>query len=156
MTSWVSRRIYLPAASIEGRTTANTKQTPSIPGLVIQPNDRLYLVQAYDDGWCLCQNLAHQRGFVPLYCLQPATTQNNNTSSSSQPTLALHPPSPTMQDGGPTSPISPALMSPGVVGEGQKETLRFLQPVMVVNGQNQQGSGGSMSVQSPSGNALPR
>lgn len=38
--------------------------------LVIAPGDSLFLVQAYDDGWCLCEHSkTRERGVVPLNCL---------------------------------------------------------------------------------------
>lgn len=37
---------------------------------MISPGDNLLLVQAYDDGWCLCEHsVTRERGVVPLNCL---------------------------------------------------------------------------------------
>lgn len=42
--------------------------------LVITPGETLLLVQAYDDGWCLCEKASPEglvdRGVVPLNCLE--------------------------------------------------------------------------------------
>jgi hypothetical protein len=42
---------------------------------VIAPGDNLTLVQAYDDGWCLCERVVpngpSESGVVPLTCLEP-------------------------------------------------------------------------------------
>lgn len=43
-----------------------TKAFPS----VIAPGDNLTVVQAYDDGWCLCQSSLNEQGVVPQSCLE--------------------------------------------------------------------------------------
>ncbi|KAJ9116374.1 hypothetical protein QFC22_004815 [Naganishia vaughanmartiniae] len=37
--------------------------------LVIAPGDNLFVVQAYDDGWCLCRSIHNEQGVVPQSCL---------------------------------------------------------------------------------------
>lgn len=39
--------------------------------LAITPGQQLYLHQAYDDGWSLCEDQAQNRGVVPISCLEP-------------------------------------------------------------------------------------
>jgi len=39
--------------------------------LAITQGQQLYLHNTYDDGWCLCEDDAHNRGVVPLSCLEP-------------------------------------------------------------------------------------
>lgn len=39
--------------------------------LAITPGQQLYLHQAYDDGWSLCEDQAQNKGVVPLSCLEP-------------------------------------------------------------------------------------
>ncbi|KAJ9099176.1 hypothetical protein QFC21_004056 [Naganishia friedmannii] len=39
--------------------------------LVIAPGDNLFVVQAYDDGWCLCRSVHNEQGVVPQSCLSP-------------------------------------------------------------------------------------
>lgn len=37
----------------------------------ITQGQQLYLHTTYDDGWCLCEDDAHNRGVVPVSCLEP-------------------------------------------------------------------------------------
>lgn len=39
--------------------------------LAINQGQQLYLHTSYDDGWSLCEDDAHNRGVVPLSCLEP-------------------------------------------------------------------------------------
>ncbi|WWD21886.1 hypothetical protein CI109_106374 [Kwoniella shandongensis] len=39
--------------------------------LAIIPGQQLYLHTAYDDGWSLCEDQSHNRGVVPVSCLEP-------------------------------------------------------------------------------------
>lgn len=41
--------------------------------LAITQGQQLYLHTTYDDGWCLCEDDAHNRGVVPVSCLEPWT-----------------------------------------------------------------------------------
>lgn len=36
----------------------------------IQPGDNLYVVQVYDDGWCMCEDQRGNKGVVPVRCLE--------------------------------------------------------------------------------------
>ena len=41
--------------------------------LAITQGQQLYLHTSYDDGWCLCEDDQHNRGVVPISCLEPWT-----------------------------------------------------------------------------------
>lgn len=41
--------------------------------LAITQGQQLYLHTSYDDGWCLCEDDANNRGVVPVSCLEPWT-----------------------------------------------------------------------------------
>lgn len=38
--------------------------------LAINPGQKLYLHEVYDDGWSLCEDEEHKKGVVPVNCLQ--------------------------------------------------------------------------------------
>lgn len=44
----------------------------SADSAAITQGQNLFLHQTYDDGWCLCEDEAGNRGVVPLSCLEPA------------------------------------------------------------------------------------
>ncbi|ORX36945.1 hypothetical protein BD324DRAFT_651418 [Kockovaella imperatae] len=46
--------------------------------LAITPGQQLYLHTSYDDGWCLCEDQAQNRGVVPVSCLEPWDDNANN------------------------------------------------------------------------------
>ncbi len=56
---------------------------------MIQPGDELYLIQIYDDGWSLCDNLSNAKGVVPLNCLAPIPSSSQQAQSSPQQQPAL-------------------------------------------------------------------
>ena len=39
--------------------------------LAVTMGQQLYLHTSYDDGWCLCEDQAQNRGVVPISCLEP-------------------------------------------------------------------------------------
>lgn len=103
--------------------------------LVIAPGDNLFVVQAYDDGWCLCRSVHNEQGVVPQSCLSPVVATSSFSAEAAKrtsivPTIQMPLPAVVVSgDGGMDEVLAPMMQRSAATTEEEEEMKTLAPPL---------------------------
>jgi hypothetical protein len=103
--------------------------------VVIAPGDNLFVVQAYDDGWCLCRSVHNEQGVVPQSCLSPVVATSSFSAEAAKrtsivPTIQMPLPAVVVSgDGGMDEVLAPMMQRSAATTEEEEEMKTLAPPL---------------------------